>query len=514
MFKRTHPLILAVALSTTAIFTNCTGSEPEVKQPNILLVISDDQSYIHAGIYGYAPVKTPNLDQLAREGILFTKGHTASPMCTVARAALLTGRYPWQNGEAGQHNSLFPGELTTYPEILEQAGYQVGYTGKGWGPGSWQVTGRQRNPAGPVYNDILLDSKPASGIKDWDYAANFHKFLQDKPEGKPFCFWFGASEAHSPYEAGSGLKAGYDLHGWDLTPNFVDTSDLVRSHMLDYFLELEWFDSQLGKFIEILKETGEYENTLIVVTGDNGTPMPGAKANLYDFGTHVPFAIHWHGKVSPGRVEDGLVSQIDLAPLFLEVAGLPPSDAMTGKSLLELLLADENAPSVRHREYLLTAQEKSGHNRHDHLGYPMRSIHDGEYLYIRNFKPDRWPRGDLNTEEMAAKEPTYAKRPAEELYHVPIDIACQKNLADDENYAAIKQRLCNEMEHRLTEQNDPRMLGCGDMYESFPRYGGFNPRLQGFSIRGAYNREYMIEIPEEVFVSQHYHDTLGMLNNQ
>jgi uncharacterized sulfatase len=144
----------------------------------------------------------------------------------------------------------------------------------------------------------------------------------------------------------------------------------------------------------------------------------------------------------------------------------------------------------------------------------MRSIHNGEYLYIRNFKPDRWPRGDLNAEEMAAKEPTYAKRPAEELFHVPADIACKSNLAGDPAYSAVKQQLSAEMERVLTEQNDPRMLGCGDMYESFPRYGRFNPRLEGFKTRGAYNREYMMEIPEEVFVSRRYRDTLNIYLNQ
>jgi uncharacterized sulfatase len=488
-----------------ATLSSCSSSEQAPKQPNILLAISDDQSYIHAGIYGYAPVRTPNLDQLARQGILFNNAFTASPMCTVARAALLTGRYPWQNGEAGQHWSHFPGALKTYPDLLKAAGYQVGYTGKCWGPGNWEITGRTQNPGGSAYNDIKLESKPASGINDSDYAANFKKFLEEKPEGKPFCFWYGASEPHGPYEKGSGRRAGYDTSGWELTPNFVNPSASVKEDLLDYFLEIEWFDTQLGRIIAHLKESGEFENTLIVVTADNGSPLPGAKGDLFDLGTHVPMVVVWPGKTKPGRVVDALVSQVDLAPLFIEAAGLPPHEAMSGQSLLNLIL-DRGIDS--HHAYILAAQEKSSHNRNDHLGYPMRSIRDDEWLYIRNFKPERRPKRDPVLEEDPGSDPWNELRPPEHLYHLATDYACLNNLANDEEHAEHKQRLIREMEKTLTRQHDARMLGYGDMYESFPRYGPFKPELKGFDRRGEYNPDYLIEIPDEIFVSELYHKAL------
>jgi uncharacterized sulfatase len=498
--------LIVIVLCLCCFIPSCTDQAEN--PPNILLAISDDQSYFHAGPYGLAPVRTPVLDQLAEEGIMFTNAFSASPMCTVGRAALLTGRNPWQNGEAGQHWSHFPDGLASYTDHLEEAGYMVGYTGKGWGPGNWQITGYPRSPAGHVYNTERVKEKPASGMSDVDYSANFRSFLKQKPEDQPFCFWYGASEPHSPYEAGSGLKAGYNPEKLKLPPNYVDTSMQVKNDVLDYFLEIEYFDTHLGRIIEILKETGEYENTIIVVTSDNGTPMPGAKANLYDLGTHVPLVILWPGKTGKGLVVDDLVSQIDLAPTFLEAAGLTASGDITGRSIMDLMLAGKSGKLDPSREYVLAAQEKSGHVRHDHLGYPMRSIRTDEYLYIRNFKPERWPASDIGAEERAHKDPRYAKRPPEELYRVQTDFACMENLADQPDYEAVKKELRNKLEKELRMQSEPRMLGFGDMYESFPRYGRFRDELEGFKNQGEYNPDYLMEIPDEILVSSLYHKAL------
>jgi uncharacterized sulfatase len=224
-----------------------------------------------------------------------------------------------------------------------------------------------------------------------------------------------------------------------------------------------------------LKETGEYEHTIILITADNGTPMPGAKVNLYDLGTHVPLVILWPGK--------------------------------TGRSILDLLLAGKSGKLDPSREYVLAAQEKSGHTRHDHLGYPMRSIRTDEYLYIRNFRPERWPTGD-DAEDRARWDPWYAKRPPEELFRVRTDFACMEYLADRQEYSAAKNELRNKLENELRIQSDPRMLGYGDMYESFPRYGRYREELEGFKKQGEYNPDYLIEIPDEIFISSLYHEAL------
>ena len=118
----------------------------QTQRPNILFVISDDQSYPHTSAYGYKAVSTPAFDRVAREGILLTNAFVASPGCSPSRAALLSGLNCWQTREAGTHASTFPADLPIYTEVLEKAGYHVGLTGKGWGPG--KVVGRPHNPAG------------------------------------------------------------------------------------------------------------------------------------------------------------------------------------------------------------------------------------------------------------------------------------------------------------------------------------------------------------------------------
>jgi len=522
MSNKSITLILLSAAMLAILITACSSDEshvmPPVKQdrlPNILLAISDDQSHIHAGPYGQAPVRTPTLDRLAEQGILFNNAFSASPMCTVARASLLTGRNPWQNGEAGQHGSHFPAALVSYPDLLEKAGYAVAYTGRGWKPGDWEVTGLDRNPAGDAFNKIDVTSKPGSGIIDTDYARNFRAFLEQKSPDQPFAFWYGASEPHGPHEKGSGIRAGYSTADLNLTPNFTDTSDEVKSKLLDYFVEIEWFDTHLGQMVDILRERGELDNTLILVTGDNGSPVPGAKGNLYDLGTHVPMVAVWPGKVPAGKVVNDLVSQIDFAPTFLEIAGVETPATMTGTSFLDLLLADETGRLIPSREYVLAGQEKGGHTRDDHLGYPMRSIRTQDYLYIRNFKPERWPNNNApQAGEQAPTDRWRVLRPAEELFRISEDPYCLNNLAGDEVHADVLAELRDKLEQDLQEQSDPRVLGYGDIFESFPRYASFKPHLKGFKEQGGYNPEYLMEIPPEILVSELYHQALSKKQEQ
>jgi N-sulfoglucosamine sulfohydrolase len=356
----------------------------EVKQPNILFAISDDQSYPHASAYGYKAINTPAFDRIAREGVLFNNAFSASPGCSPSRAALLTGLNCWQLEQAGTHASSFPTEYVVYPDILEEAGYFAGYTQKGWGPGNWEVSGRSRNPAGNLFNSHKL-SPAHRGISHNNYAANFDDFLKNRPEGKPFLFWYGASEPHRVFEKGSGLKAGKKLE--DVTvPSFLPDTEEVRSDILDYALEIEWFDQHLGKMIALLEEAGELDNTIIVVTSDNGMSFPRAKANLYEYGFHVPLAIRWGDKVKGGRVVDDIVNLIDLAPTYLQAAGIEDSDGinrkypMEGRSLMNILLSDKEGLVDSTRKATYAARERHSSSRWDNLTYPQRSLRTHKYL--------------------------------------------------------------------------------------------------------------------------------------
>ena len=145
--------------------------------PNILICISDDQSWEHTSAYGYKAINTPNFDRVARDGILFNNAFAPSPGCSPTRASLLTGRHIWQIENAGTHASSFPKKYVSYPDLLEKSGYFIGGTGKLWGPGNYEVSGRLRNPAGTAYSDITL-KPPYQGINKWDYAANFEDFIK------------------------------------------------------------------------------------------------------------------------------------------------------------------------------------------------------------------------------------------------------------------------------------------------------------------------------------------------
>ncbi len=253
---------------------------------------------------------------------------------------------------------------------------------------------------------------------------------------------------------------------------------------------------------------GELDNTLIVATGDNGMPFPRAKANLYEYGTHVPLAICWHERINGGNVSDALISFIDFAPTFLEAAGIAPHAEMTGKSFLDLLTASQPSAAESRRDCVLTGRERHTHARYDNLGYPSRAIRTQEYLYIRNFKPDRWPAGDPDgyhdTDEsptktfMLEKRETYAdlfqaafgKRPAAELYDIKNDPGCVHNLVQRDEYAGVRKELHEKLDGLLLAQKDPRALGTGDIFESYPRVSGMRPELGGFAERGKYNPKY------------------------
>ncbi|MFH1741695.1 MAG: sulfatase, partial [bacterium] len=362
-------------------------------RPNILFAMTDDWSWPHAGAYGDPVVKTPAFDRVAREGCLFTQAFAAAPQCSPNRAAILTGRNIWQLEEAGTHYSLFPNKFAVYPDLLEDAGYCVGGTGKLWSPGNWQEGGRARNPVGPEFNNRKMESVPTEGILLPDYAGNFKEFFEKRPKEKPFCFWYGGHEPHRKYAKGSGLESGKKPEDVQVPPFLPDNAE-VRSDFLDYYLEVEWFDRHLGRMLELLEESGELENTILVVTGDNGMPFPRAKATLYEYGTHMPLAICWPKRVPGGRVIHDLTSSIDFAPTFLEAAGLTPPSDMTGRSLLDLLTSDQSGGVDGTRNEVFTGRERHSHSRPDNIGYPSRAIRTDQYLYIRNFKPDRWPIGD------------------------------------------------------------------------------------------------------------------------
>jgi N-sulfoglucosamine sulfohydrolase len=463
----------------------------EVQRPNILFCIADDASMKSFGAYGCTYIKTPAVDRLAREGVLFRNAYNCNPKCAPARACLVTGKYSWQLKEACNHWPHFPEKFKYYPHLLLESGYRVGYTGKGWGPGTYDT---EYNPAGPAFNKLKL-RPPYKSISPIDYAANFSAFLDETKAEKPFCFWLGAKEPHRGYEKDAWKKAGRKLADAEVPPFYPD-NDTIRGDLLDYANEVEWYDTHIGRALQSLEEKGLMDNTLIVVTSDHGMPFPRVKGQIYEEGFHVPLIAFWKGVIQPGRVVDDFVSFPDVAPTFMEVAGLNPHEQMTGKSFLDLLRSPKSGWIDPERDHVLLGKERhdtgrSGEDGTD-LSYPVRAIRTKDFLYVHNLEPDRWPVGNpehglRNCDSSPTKsyltdlepgdaeypyyEMSFGKRPEEELYQIVKDPDCMSNLAGNPEYAALKTQLREQMETELIAQADPRTLGQGDVFDRY-KYEG------------------------------------------
>jgi uncharacterized sulfatase len=442
-------------------------------RPNFLLCIADDASWHHFGANGDKVCRTPNFDRVAREGANFTRAFCSSPSCTPSRGALLTGQDFWRLEDGANLWSRWPNKFAVYPDLLAKAGYQVGLEGKGWGPGDFKFGGLEHNPAGQAYKD-------------------FAAFLKSVPPGKPFCFWFGSQDPHRPYERGNGVKSGHRLEDVQLPPFLPDTP-AVRSDILDYCSEIERFDRDIGAMLRLLEVAGQLDNTLVVLTSDNGFPFPRGKATCYDAGTRMPLAVRWPARVKAGRVLEDFVSLTDLAPTFLEAAGLQPPAEMTGHSLLSLLTTGKSGLVGPTRDKTFFGRERHANVRAGNVGYPIRAIRTTEFLYLRNFEPDRWPAGDpplygdvdehLSIDGSPSKQAVVehgdipevkhlfelacGKRPAEELYDLSKDPWQMINVAADPQYFDRKTKLRAELDRHLAETKDPRAAGKGAEFDHY-----------------------------------------------
>jgi arylsulfatase A-like enzyme len=456
-------------------------------------VIADDWG-CHAGAYRTPWVKTPAFDRIAREGLLFQHCYTPNAKCAPSRACLLTGRNSWQLKAAANHICYFPTEFKSWCEVLTDHGWTMGFTTKGWGPGEATLeNGDKRALTGMAWNKSTRQP-PATGISKHDYAANFAAFLQAAPTDKPWCFWVGSLEPHREFEYGSGVsKGGKQLSDIDHVPQCWPDTETVRHDMLDYAYEIESGDQVLARLIVTLEQQKILDQTLIIVTSDHGMPFPRGKGNTYEMSNHVPLAIRWPQGIARGnRTIRDFVSFIDLAPTILEVAGIAPEKSgmapLTGRSLCDLFRSEQTGP-VSLRDHVLVGRERNDIGRPDDTGYPTRGIRQGDWLYLYNFEPTRWPvanpeTGYLDCDASPTKtlileqhrkhrnDPYWAlcfgKRPQEELYHLPSDPDQVRNLANDEKHKPTLKSLKSQLWRELTEQSDPRVVGEGEIFDQYP----------------------------------------------
>ena len=493
MKKATYLLCLFLAVS--CFKEGFSQSASKRKQPNIVFCIFDDASFQHFSAYGMGLTKwvnTPGFDRVAKEGLLFTRAYTPNAKCAPSRASILTGRNSWQLEAAGNHNPVYPAKFVSFMEQLQSNGYSIGFTGKGWAPGEpGMVNGKPRSLTGPEFSGIKTKAETPA-ISPVDYAANFKNFLDKSPKEKPFCFWIGSKEPHREYEYGSGVAKGKKkITDIASVPPFWIDNETVRNDMLDYAYEVEYFDRHIQKAMQVLEEKGELENTIFVITSDNGMPFPRVKGHMYDYDNHLPLAIMWKGHtVSPGRKINDFVSFIDFAPTFLAAAGVKADkmQPIQGSSLLNYF-SETNPKTQPGRDHVLLGRERQDVGRPQDQGYPVRAIVKNNFFYAINYEPDRWPSGNpetgyLDTDGSPTKtqlleanrngqyrnlwQLSFGKKGSEELYQTDKDPYSMKNLANDPAFAKIKADLKNQMERELKSQKDPRMFGNGSMFDNYP----------------------------------------------
>jgi uncharacterized sulfatase len=513
--------------------------EPEMsKKPNIVFAFADDWGR-YAGAYAAfegenslnALVDTPHFDRVAREGALFQNAFVPAPTCTPCRSAILAGQYFWQTGlGAILQGAVWDESIPTYPLVLEQKGYHIGYAYKVWSPGRtlnapYGAERTRYEPAGNNYrrfSHFATGKVPEVGVEASkqllldETRKNFDAFLEARPEGKPFCYWWGPTNTHRTWERGSG-KALWGLEPDALKgrlPAFLPDVHDVREDVCDYLGECLAVDAGLGVLLERLEAAGELDNTLLVVSGDHGIPgFPRAKCNLYDIGCEVALAARWPGHIRPGRVVEDFVNLQDLGPTFLEAAGVDVPGSMSARSLLPVLESDRSGQVEADRTFVVTGRERHcAAAREGCLPYPQRAIRTRDFLYIHNFAPDRWPIGDPGgLDDPHAEAPSFetlcndthaayadmdasptkawmilhraeedvrelfdlgfGKRPEEELYDLRVDPHHMNNVAGDPAYRETQEELAAALMQVLREQGDPRVVESPCRFEHAPYAG-------------------------------------------
>lgn len=493
---------------------------------NVLFVFADDWGR-YASAYGKIDgqpslnevISTPNVDRLAREGVLFRRAFVNSPSCTPCRSSLLSGRYFFNTGQGAILNgAVWDASIPSYPLLLRDAGYHIGKSYKVWSPGTPADApfGEQRHAyeqAGKAPNNVseetekllaqgLSVSQAHSRILD-QVRGNFDAFLAARNPDQPWLYQFGTTTTHRAWIKGSG-KSHWGIDPDRLKgkmPGFLPDVAEIREDVADYLGECQAVDACLGVLIAKLEAIGELERTVIVASGDHGMPgVPHGKCNLYDHGTSVTLAIRFPGG-TPGRVIDDIVRIPDLCPTFLEIAGVAPPPNLYGRSLLPILKSGAQGRVDPTRDWAILGRERHvASAREGNLPYPMRALRKPDFLYIRNFEPDRWPMGTpaegteagLENETRAGyadmdASPTKAwivahredpewkpyfdralgKRPSEELYDLTKDPDQIVNVADHPEYAAKKRELSAELMTRLEAAGDPR-LTADPVFEHAP----------------------------------------------
>ena len=455
--KATNPICIGAIVLLSLMSLNCESATEETspaERPNIVLMIADDLSWDDLGAYGHPHVQTPNLDRMAQEGMLFNNAFLTTSSCSPSRSSIITGQYP-HNTDAEQLHWPLPASQTTFTELLKDAGYWTAQAGK------WHLGDDVRDrfdvirDVGTIGFVLSPEGKDLPPEGDGSGCENWLSLLHDRPADQPFFLWLAAVDPHRVYEPGA-IETPHTVDDV-IVPPYMPDVQAVREDLALYYDEISRLDQYVGSVLDELESQGIADNTLVIFMSDNGRPFQRDKTTLLDGGIKTPLIVKWPAKVVAGSESNSMVSSVDLATTFLNLAGVDVPASFEGVDFSTIL--SDPAAEVRDHVYA----EDHWHD-HDDFG---RAVRTKEFKLIRNFFPEHPNTPPADALNGPAFEATYQlylageltdeqkvifdePRPEYELYDVQADPYEMNNLASDEAFAetlaAMKAQLAEARE--------------------------------------------------------------------
>ena len=452
MVYRVVLLVLTTLVPGALAPAEAAGSIDSESAPNFLIVIADDATYSDLPLYGGQNVQTPNIDQLASEGMMFTHAYVSISMCQPCRTEMYTGLYPMRNGACWNHSAARPGTKSVCHH-LSGLGYRVGIAGK------VHVTPRSSFPF-----EMIDGFERGCVSKTARHECSGIRKFMNRDSKQPFCLVVGLVVPHVVWTVGD--PSHFDPAKLKLPPHLADTPQ-TREDFAKYLAEIEVLDQQVGDLLPTLDETGRADRTMVIFTSEQGAQFPGCKWTNWELGVHTGFLVRWPGRVKAGSRTDSLIQYADVLPTLLEAAGGDPAALdFDGSSFLPVLLGKK----TEHRRYAYAMHN----NVPEGPPYPIRSVRDRHFRYIRNLTPEAtyiekhvmgvaehnpywatWLFASEANPHAYAMVHRYMNRPAEELYFTSEDPFEHTNLTDDPQYAEVKARLSTELDRWMQQQKDP-----------------------------------------------------------
>ena len=431
-------ILMLVAALSLGSFASADDTE---SKPNIVYIMADDLTHHDLGCYG-GQALTPNMNKLAKQGVRMTRCFQAVPMCSPTRHNIYTGLYPVKSGAYPNHTFAKAGTKSIV-HYLKPLGYRVALSGK--------------NHVAPK----SVFPFEYSGAKNPDMKVIENLMVESKAAGTPFCLFACSNEPHSPWNKGDASR--YPADKVKLPSCFVDTAE-TRKAFSKYLAEITYYDSQVGQIMELLEKHGLVDNTLVMVTSEQGSSFPFAKWTCYDAGLQSAMICRWPGKIKAGSLSSAMVEYVDITPTFIEVAGGGALKHLDGKSMLGVL----QGKTKTHKDHVYGIMTTRGINSgSEHYG--IRSVRSKTHKLIVNLTPEiefrnvfmkedifiSWEKkatgGDAGAIALVKR---FKHRPAIELYDLGKDPFEQTNIASNPENAQVIKALRIELDAWMKSQGD------------------------------------------------------------